>query len=45
MIAQDYRQELLSDNMSNPAAKQKFMLKQMKYQEEKSKDLTFKPEI
>jgi dsDNA-specific endonuclease/ATPase MutS2 len=30
-IAQDSRQELMSENMSNPAAKQKFEQKKQKY--------------
>jgi len=42
-IAQDFRQDLLQENMSNPAAKAKFDLKKDKYMKEKESEYTFKP--
>ena len=40
-IAQDFRQELLSENMSNPLAKEKFEQKKQEYIREKESQNTF----
>ena len=39
----DNRQDLLSENMSNPAAKQKFIEKHNKYVREQEEQCTFQP--
>lgn len=43
-LAGDFRQELLMDNMSNPAAKMKFQEKRNQFIREQEAELTFKPQ-
>ena len=44
-LASDYRTELIQENMSNPAAKEKFRQKQDKYIREKQSEYTFQPNL
>ena len=44
-LASDFRQDLLSDNMSNPAAKQKFKEKKDRIIRDQQAACTFQPEV
>lgn len=44
-LAGDFRQELLQENLSNPAARQKFKEKRDQMLREQEAELTFKPAL